>query len=521
MNRFFEKKWEKGVIALLLGLAGLGVVFRFCNIAQNNFFLYDEGLYLNYNLTLLRFIDGHHFTGFQDYWDAFYALIRFALNSGKALWFVLVDSRAFWGLLEVWSFPRIVSALAGSLTLWGVYLFAKRFYNSRWVGLLSVVTLALLPSHIFYSSLAFQEALCTFFFVWGIYFYVFPRKFGWRTFLSAFFFVCVYFTNYRLIIAPALIGFVELYTSLAEREKFNLRKYVWHTLMFFCGVFLIGDINDGSNTRTTFSWMFHQANMAEGKFEIFNLLSYPYYVFRLDSVFAGLLFFGNIYFLRRREWRKALPFLLMAVMMAIFSLPYEKGARYICVGLPFLAVAIGALLYSLFQGRQEARSRWMVVGLTAVLWLSFIPKVWGIVSAYSDYERSVKLIKKNDPRAKVISTQPQVQNLFVPQALDVVSVRKNVEDILTLYAQGYHYLVIDPQAYVSYTESDRRFVPPLLPYMEFVTARIRPLKTFEHFNEAIFERFVFEHNENLRHSLKFLSENNERYRTLRIYPLKP
>jgi hypothetical protein len=326
--------------------------------------------------------------------------MRFALRTGKALWFALVDSRVFLGLLKVWCFPRIVSAIAGSLTVGSAYFFAKRFFNSVPLGLLSAAVLAILPSHVFYSRLAFQEALCTFFFIWAVYFYLYPREFGRRTFVSVLFFVCVYFTNYRLIIAPVLVGFIELYMSWTLKKPIQYRKYFGHILMFFFAVFMIGAIDKGGNTITTFSWMFYQANMADGKFEWVNFLSYPYYIFRLDSWFAGAFFFANIIFLIRREWNKALPFLLVCLMMGVFSLPYEKGARYLCVGLPFLAMAVARFAYFMCCESKWKKIDWIGPGIIAVLLLTFLPKTFAIAQAHSDYQKSIELVKKNDPFGK-------------------------------------------------------------------------------------------------------------------------
>ena len=515
----FTEQNKRWVTPFLIFIVTIGVVLRLWHIAQNNFFIYDEGLYLNYNMPLLRLIHGHAFTGWKDLGEAFYTLIRFALRSGKALWFVIVDSRAFWGWLYVWWYSRVISMFAGIFTLVVVYIFAKRFYHSKGMALLSVAILAVYPSHVFYSRLGFQEALCTFFFVTGLYFYFFPRTFGVRTVISAMLFVCVFFTNYRLIIAPVFVGFTEIYMSIALKEPPQLRKYLWHTLIFLFFVVVVGNMEEGINTLVTFGWMFYQANLAHDKFDWFNLLSYPYYLFRLDSVMAGLLFFTNIYFLWRREWLKGFPFLFVFLMMLIFALPFEKGARYLCIGLPFVAMALAAIVVNL---RERCRNRQWSLAWGIMIFLLFVGLVHKsivLATSRSDYESSMKFLLRLDPQVKVLSTQHWVQNLFVPDENQLRRVSKDFRVLITSYAEGFRYLMIDPQAYISYTDTGKRFEPPLINYMAFMTKHIRPVKSFSHFNKVILERFVFEHNENLRQSIKFLAQDDRSLGTLRIYDI--
>ncbi len=520
MRTFIQKHFSEGrgaaVIFVLIVLAA-GIFLRLWRIAEANFFLYDEGYYLNYNLRFLKLIDGHNFTGFQDFWQALHGLMRFSLATGKALWFLIVDARVFGGALREWWFPRGVSMLAGLATLGMVYLFSKRLYHSRLAAWGAAAVLAVYPSHVFYSRLAFQEALCTFFFIAGVYFYFFPRNFGWRTFVSGLLFACVYFTNYRLIIAPVFVGFIELFMSLTLRERPDVRKLVWHSLVFAAAIVLVGNMEGGLNTYTTFSWIFYQANMAHGTFEWYNLLSYPYYLFRLDSFFAGALFFANIYFLIKRQWPKAFPFALVIVMMVVFSLPFEKGARYLCIGLPFVALAISLLMVELWEKGKKART---VSGLIALLLFStMFFKSFALATAQSDYESSAKFILRLDPKAGFISTQPHVQNLFTPSRSQVSPFRPDFAKMVQAYASGYRFLVIDPQAYVSFTESGKRFDTELVNYADFIVKHIRPLKTFPHFNDAVLERFVFEHNENLLQSMRFLSEKDKGFGALRVYDI--
>ncbi len=95
--------------------------------------------------------------------------------------------------------------------------------------------------------------------------------------------------------------------------------------------------------------MFHQAQDAGGKFNPVNFLSYPYYVFALEGFFFACFFWGNIYFIKFKEYLKLLPFGIVVLQMLIFSFAAEKGARYLCVVLPFMAAAAAVVIDDCWQ----------------------------------------------------------------------------------------------------------------------------------------------------------------------------
>lgn len=506
------------VLALLAGL--LGVILRFYQINHSDFIFYDEGYYLNFNRAFVEFADQHHFENFKDWWTGIYTCLKLSLTTGKALWFFIIDSRAFWGWAQVWFFPRMVAALAGSLTIGMIFLFARRFYTSVWVGYVSVILLALLPSHVFYSRLALQESLSTLFFLAGFYLYLFPERLNYRTFLSAVVFVAAYFTNYRLIVLPFLVLVTEVYTSLSQKRLPDFRKYVWHTLIFFLCLFLIGSIDGAKNILVTFSWMFHQAQLGQEQFQLFNFWSYPYYVFRLESIPFGLLILGNIYFLFRKQLFYFYPLVLTIAQMLIFSLAQDKAARYLCVVTPFMVMAAASFIVFLFQENKNVLLR--VVLSAMVLWMlmDFSSRSVAFAGFKSDYRPAMDYLTSQDQIVKVLSTQSWVQNLYVVDKSRVMETPLEYLPFLNAQANGFQYLIVDPQSYISYTEDGKKFTPRLKGYLRFITKNIKPVKVYSHFNRLTLERFVFEHNENLKNSLRFLSANDGSLGELRIYNMR-
>ena len=520
MNRNFEK-FRLFACMGLLGLIAAGITLRFTKITQNQFFYYDEGLYLEHNIDFLYYLQHHPPDTLKQLGRYLQVSAHMALADTKVLWFFLCDLRAYLVGADAWYFTRLLSAIFGSLTVLVLYRFARRFYDSRWVGLFSAALLSIFPSHLYYSRLGMQEALSTLCFMTGLYFYLFPRKLHVKTFLSGAFFAGVFFTNYRMIFIPFLVLFCELWDSLARRERSDIRKYIYNTLTFLCLVFFIGNIDQGANTKITFAWMFYQSHLAQRHFELFNLLAYPYYLFRLDGILFGALFFGNFYYVWKRQWSKLLPFALTCLLMLVFSFPQEKGARYICSVMPLMVAAAASLIVCLWEQNTKPVARWILGSVVFLTMFSFSVKSYEIIRFSSDYEASARDLVKINSDVKFLSTQPLVQKLYVVDRRNVAAVPHQWEMLLMLFAKGYRYVVIDPQAYISYTQDGRRFSPPLKNFLEFITRNVRPYQVYPHFNKALLERFVLEHNEDLKRSMAFLQTNQDgQLGALRVYDIR-
>lgn len=504
----------------ILILIGLGILMRFYQITQDEFYLYDEGLYLNYNHLLLKLWTLHPPEDWQQWKEALLVWFRFSMASGKALWFLLVDARIFFGGMDMLFFPRLVSAVAGVITLWATFLFARRFFNSLRIGLLSAAFLAILPSHVFYSRLGFQEALSTLFFISGFYFYVFPQTLSKRTFLSSLFFVGAYFTNYRLIVIPALVAFSEIVVSFSEKRIPSFRKYLWHTLTFLFFIVIIGNLDMKENAMVTYSWMFHQVNLAQGHFDWFNLFSYPYYFFRLESFLFGILFWGNFYYISRREWKKLFPFALVCFQMLIFSFPSEKAARYLCVVTPFMAMTAASLVVFFFERTKDPVLKAASVGLCILALGTLFFKSFQMTASHSDYKPSLEFLTQQNPNVRVLTTQPWIQNLYVTDQKQVFECPHKFERLLQLYTSGFRFLILCPQAYISWTEDGKKFSFRLENYLGLVSTSVQPVKIFPHLSRVMLERFVFEHNENLWRSAAFLHSHRENLGAIRVYDVK-
>ena len=501
------------IVAVLLVGSGL----RLMRAATNDFIFFDEGFYLNYNSRFYDLLETHPPDNWPDLQRAVSYWFRLSLGSGKALWFMISDARFFFGAYRQWFVPKLIAALAGIMTLGLTFLFARRFFLRLSTATLSLALLAVLPSHVFYSRLALQETLSTFFFLAGFYFYLFPRGFGPRTFLSAAMFAGAYFTNYRLILLPIHILACAAYLSFTEKRMFSIRKIVWHILAFVALLVIIGNLDQGQNTVVTFAWMFHQSHLAAKQFHAINFLSYPYYLFRLENFLFGLFFWMNLLFCWRRRDYRYLPFALVCLHMLMYSFAAEKGARYVCVILPFAVMAASQLGIELWERYPVRYARIIITCLALIMFLGLIQKSFDLASARTDYRLATRYLLVRDPNVKVMASQNHILNLYTPQRAQVIEIPHRFMTFIKRYQEGYRYLVIGPQAYISCGQDDRHFQPPLRSFLGFIEQRIKPIKTFNHFNAVLMERFVFEHNENLYQSIRFLKQNDPAARQLRIY----
>jgi len=514
-------QFDRYVNPLLLILGCLGIIFRFVQITKNNFVYYDEGLYLDYFIDFLYHVEKNPAQSISDFLRYLNISFHLSLLNPKPLWFFLTHLRVYLFGAESWFYTKMLSAIFGSLTVCLSYLFAKKLTCSKRAACLTFAVLALLPSHLYYSRLGMQEALSTFCFLAGMYFYLFPRTLSVKSFVAGLLLACVYFTNYRMIVIPLIVVLVERFLSWSEKKKFEWKHFGVTIVTFTVFVVVIGMLDKGANAKITWAWMTRQATLAEGHFSFLNLFSYPLYLGKCESIFFALFFFANIEFVRKKEFGRLLPFGIVILQMVLFSFVQEKGVRYLCVVTPFMALAVAGFV-DYFLNHSQSRNWNVAVGGMLVVMLLVLGFESRSLSAMStDYETSMVHIDQMKRGAKVLSSQPLVTKMFAQNKKAVKPLPKSWNELLKLRAQGYRYLIVDPQVYISYTDKDKRFNFKLIKYLNFITTYVKPIATYPHFNKRILERFVLEHNEDIIQSLHFLSQNKEgKLGVLRVYDIE-
>ncbi len=496
----------------------IGLFVRFYHIGENQFLFYDEGMYLGYNRAFLDLVANNPPHDIHEWGIILSLMFKTALTTAKALWFFILNLRVFLFGTQAWYFARLVSAVSGIGTVVLVFFWARRYFGSLRIAVLSALILLILPSHVFYSRLGMQEALSTLLFLGGIHVYMLRERISWPFFVSALLLACVYMTNYRMIIAPIFIAFIECFNAFVSSKGINWQKTGIFFASFYGLVLLVGSLYGGVNLHVNFAWMFHQAQDAGGKFNPVNFLSYPYYVIALEGFFFGCLFWANVYLIKLKEYRKLLPFGIAVFQMLMFSFAAEKGARYLCVVLPFMAVAVAVVIDDGWQRWPKARRWWVgavVLAAGGMIYLS-----GSLAMARTDYENAVRFITDHDPQAVIVTTQPLLEGLFMSDEKRMVACPTDLYSLVKLYKQGARYLIIDPQAYISWTTDGRRFSPPLDDFLDVTLKDVQPLQTFPHLNKILLKRFVLDHNEQIVDSLKFLAQAQvQEYGKIRVYDL--
>jgi hypothetical protein len=498
----------------------LGVFLRLYGLSGSGIFFYDEALYLNHSLQAFDIIKSQHLAGLSDIWKAVFFYIHWPLNFTKPIWILIVDSRFLFTQWNDWDYAKFASCFFGVLTLPLLFYFARRFFNSLAIACLSVGILALLPGHVFYSRIGLQEAFSTFVVLAGFYFYLFPRDFGKKVFLAGLFFGMAYLANYRLIILPGLLVATELWLGLVAKESIRWRHLVWTCVTFLAVMVLVGSLFGGTQIRYTFAWVFHQQDMAVTKRLWTEILAYPYYLFRLENWILAGSFFASAYFLIKRRWAWAWPFMVVLLQMLLFTMATDRGARYMAIVLPFMAMSSAALIHTVYENIRQGAGKVVLGIVLAVMLFGMVFRSAELVSDVSAYKPSIDYVLSKDPGAKIVSTQDLVQRLYAHDRRNVLPVPEDVLVLFRDYAQGYRHLILDPQGYISFTGNDYKWGLPLKGYVGFIERMVPPIKTFGHFNHAVMERVVFEHSDNLFQSIRYLdSPDLAKMSSLRVYDM--
>ena len=320
---------------------------------------------------------------------------------------------------------------------------------------------------------------------------------------------------------------------MVAKEGMRWRHLVWTCLTFLAVMVIVGSLLGGTQLRYTFSWVFHQQDMAGSKRLWTEIFAYPYYLFRLESWILGAAFLGSVHFLIKRRWVMAWPFVIVCLQMGFFVTATDRGARYIAIVLPFMAMTSAALIHVLYEdlkGKWAASGRAKCAGrhvpgilLAVLLAVLFGGMVWRsaeLVSDVSAYKPAVESLLEKDADVKFVSTQDLVQRLYVNDRSCVLPVPEDVLVLFKNYSKGYRYMILDPQGYISFTGNDYKWGLPLKGYVGFIDKIVSPVKTFAHFNRAVMERVVFEHSDHLFQAIRYLdSPDLARMSSLRVYDM--
>ena len=127
---------------------------------------------------------------------------------------------------------------------------------------------------------------------------------------------------------------------------------------------------------------------------------------------------------------RLLPFCLVLCQMIIFSFAAEKGVRYLCVVLPFMAAAAAVALEYIWVNFQKYSS-W-IVGVASIALVVMVYLSAQISFAKTDYEAAVDYINALDPQAIIVTTQPLIEALYIDDDKRILPCPKDMMSLMMM-----------------------------------------------------------------------------------------
>ena len=231
---------------------------------------------------------------------------------------------------------RIVSALAGVLTVYVVYRLGRLLYD-RPVGLIAALLLALMPYHVIVTRQVLLDGPMTLFATLALYTVAKYAITGERTWLYAAG-AAMGLTFLSKETSVILLGAIFAFFALSPAIKVRIRDLALATVVFVCVVaafplaLLLAGSGGGSTAQQYLIWqLFRRPNHDEA----FYLQTVPTAVVPLLIVAAIL---GLLLFRRRIDWRERLLVAWIVVIVIFFELWPVKGFQYLLPAAPPLAI---------------------------------------------------------------------------------------------------------------------------------------------------------------------------------------
>ncbi|MFH1359458.1 MAG: glycosyltransferase family 39 protein [Candidatus Omnitrophota bacterium] len=512
---------------MILGLIILAAVFfRFYGLPQQGLFFFDEG-----HMIYKAFLIQQTFTDHSK-------LLSYASNiDSKSLW-ILCVSFLQWVFKAKWPVHlpvQVFSAFFGILTVILTYLFAKKYFKSETIGLTSAFFLALSSYHIFYSRLVLAESICIFLSMLSLVTYLksFEDNKGREKFLilagliagSAFL-----FNHYRVTLLPVFILLLECENSWKGSFRsccFN--KSASRFLVFLLALLIVllgGQILNslfmlgGVYISSYFAAL--TANISSHSFSFLDLREIPLfaiYLYEYEGALSLFLLAVGLFILRKFP-RLLLPVCFLFLQIFASSFVNEKGARSLAIVLPFYSMISGAVLIYLFtQWRKKALFIMIIICLGILALVDRSSKACSILTFQSDMPKAVAYLNRYYPQSSLLTTNRPLVAAYAPDRQILNLSRISYQELPVLLKENYQVIVIDPQKLIDsrmgehWAFLDTPMVDPIEEYCQ-------PVKTFDHFNNLLFERFLFDHALNWRATLDILKGRSQNAGKIEIYELK-
>lgn len=399
----------------------------------------------------------------------------------------------------------LMSATFGLATIILIFFLGKSLYSPK-VGILSAFLLSISGYHLLYSREGIGEINTLFFFVLANILYIQSIKnkyFSiWYLGLSGFFIGIAYSCHYRWVLMPFFFYVYELYFFYGKKPYFsieNIKRITTLSLTMllpfaiyesFCHLLLIIYRKAGIvfPFRTYLELLFDNFFRfgSSVAFNIQDFIAYPYYLYKLEGMVICILLLYGIYKLARNYVSfNFIIFFQFFVSLIFFGLHSADFPRFFVIALPSIFLIISKALADFIKPKNII---FMVI--LVLICIFSLPHINSILSLNSGLRKAFNFLSEQGV-TKHITTHEQV-SLFYVQDPNLVRDIRSIEscnNLKNLYNQGYHYLLVDVQKYITKFPHFPFEKSPLLAEIE---SKTKPIFTAKD-NRGLHFQFWFEH----------------------------
>ena len=463
----------------ILTISVLALTLRLSNIQGVGLIFWDEANYLNE----AKYLRG---TGGQP------------LSLAKPTYSALVAvSQKLFG--ETDYAGQLVSAFMGAVTIPVIFFLTKQLF-SRKIAILASLLFALIPLHIIFSRLTLSDTTALFFLTLAILLsnlFKSPKM----SLLSGFIAGLAYTSNLKLIFIPFL--FIFLFRN-------NLKTLVIWLISFIATLFLWEIPHLISHSFP--SYFFQLLTLANdgATIGLTDLSFYPYVIITYLSWPIIILATASLFFKRSKNTVFLLFWILLFTIPLFFNI--QKAPRLISF-LPIPVSILAALALNYVLEKKIFKEIFLKVIIILLIISPATISILKNINLHSG-QKNLNLSFTQPKSQKIITTQLPVTKFYLPN-FDIVEFPNNdLNSLRKLFDNGYHYLVVDNQAYASFKDTE---------LLRRIESDLEPIKTFDD-NAKANAQFFLEHAQvrkaTLIQMLTLQEElNQKRGKYLKIYNL--
>ncbi|MCL5091051.1 MAG: glycosyltransferase family 39 protein [Patescibacteria group bacterium] len=289
---------------------------------------------------------------------------------------------------------RFISAIAGILTIILLGFLTYKISGNQALSLLSSAILAFSPWHIYTSRIALESNLAFFFFLSGIYLFLFAKEKErpWFFLLgsSLSFSLSIYSYHTEWLLSPLFIFFLPFFFKL--KTKFAQAFYWFITVLLCLPIFsdYLNNLGTTARANTEMIWkhpyVYHfLQNSSHTIIEKFSILLATFFSNYSGNINPGFLFFNGLNLLPQKT-----PYqfgLLLAISLPFLVIGLWSAKKFFGQYFQFLIffTAIGPFVASLTNGGPNLVRNLPTLAPYSILIAAGLISIWGKVKTYQKY----------------------------------------------------------------------------------------------------------------------------------------